>query len=257
MSTASLLLLALVVCALGALVYRVQTDRRRMRNRLEVASAELQRLQTNFARFAPGAIVEGIVAQGRARDAERKQVTVLFADLVSFTALSEALDPDVLVGVLNEYFVRMSRVIGDHRGHVAKFIGDGLMALFGALEPNPWQANDAVSAALAMRQALALYNEELVKRSLPALRVGIGIHSGSAVAGVIGSYELLEFTVIGRTVNLASRVERLTRQHDADILITADVRAALDPRFLLEELPAREVRGVAEPVVTWAVRGIC
>jgi len=257
MSTVGLLALALVVCALAAVIYRLQSDGRRMRNRLELASAELQRLQTNFARFAPSAIVEGIVAQGRARDAERKQVTVLFADLVSFTALSEALDPDVLVGVLNEYFVRMSRVIGEHRGHVSKFIGDGLMALFGALEPNPWQANDAVSAALAMQQAVALYNDELAKRNLPALRVGIGIHSGPAVAGVIGSYELLEFTVIGRTVNLASRVERLTRSQPAEILITADVRAALAPRFVLEELPAVEVRGVAEPVVTWAVRGIC
>jgi adenylate cyclase len=246
----------IVALALIAFARYVQADRRRVRRRLDAATAELQRLQTNFAHFAPSAVVEGIAARGRAREAERKQVTVLFADLVSFTAMSEALAPEVLVAVLNDYFVRMSRVIADRRGHVAKFIGDGLMALFGALEPNPWQVNDAVYAALEMQQALRTYNDELAARALPALRVGIGIHCGAAIAGVIGSHDLLEFTVVGRTVNLASRVERLTRVHDADILVTADVRAVLDPRFLVEELPAREVRGVVAPVVTYAVRGV-
>jgi adenylate cyclase len=128
------------------------------------------------------------------------------------------------------------------------------MALFGALERNPWQANDAVHAALAMQRALAAYNEELVARGSPALRLAIGIHRGDAIAGVIGSHELLEFTVIGSTINLASRVERLTRVHGADILITGAVRAGLDPRFALEELPPTRVRGVSEPVVTYAVK---
>lgn len=247
---------AMVGLALIAFTRYLHAERRRMRRRLDMATAELQRLQTSFAHFAPSAVVDGIVARGRARDAERKSVTVLFADLVSFTAMSEALAPEVLVALLNEYFVRMSRVIGEHRGYVAKFIGDGLMALFGALEPNPWQTNDAVSAALAMQDELRRYNDELAGRRLPTLRVGIGIHCGTAIAGVIGSHELLEFTVIGHTVNLASRVERLTRVHNADILVTADVQAALDPRFVLEELPAREVHGVAGPVVTYAVRGV-
>jgi class 3 adenylate cyclase len=245
-----------LLAAAAAVVWRLEGERRRVRRRLEAAAAELQHLQTSFARFAPGAVVERIIARGQASEAERKQVTVLFADLVSFTALSERLSPEVLVAVLNEYFVRMSRVIGAHRGHVSKFIGDGLMALFGALEPNPWQANDAVSTALAMHEALSEYNKELAARDLPALRLGIGIHCGSAIAGVVGSHELLEFTVIGRTVNLAARVERLTRVHHADILITGAVRDALDPRYVLEELPAQEVRGVAEPVVTYAVRGM-
>ena len=252
-----LLALAILLSAAAAVIaWRLLGDRRRLRQRLETAAAELQHLQTSFSRFAPGAVVERIVARGHASEAERRQVTVLFADLVSFTALSEELGPEVLVAVLNEYFVRMSRVIGAHRGHVSKFIGDGLMALFGALEPNPWQANDAVSAALAMQEALAAFNQELAARNLPALRLGIGIHAGLAIAGVIGSHELLEFTVIGRTVNLAARVERLTRVHRANILITGAVRNALDPRYVLEELPAQTVRGVAEPVVTYAVKGI-
>ncbi len=247
---------ALLLAAAAAILAWLLAERRRLRRHLERSAAELQHLQTSFARFAPGAVVDGIAAGGRPGEAARRQVTVLFADLVSFSALSEALTPEVLVTVLNDYFVRMSRVIGAHRGHVSKFIGDGLMALFGALEPNPWQANDAVAAALAMQEALAAYNAELTARGLPALRLGIGIHSGTAIAGIIGSHELLEFTVIGGTVNLAARIERLTRDHDADILVTTAVRAALDPRYRLEEIPARTLRGVPRPVVTYAVRGV-
>ncbi len=244
----------LLAGAAAVVVVRLRAERRRLRRRLEAAAAELQHLQTSFARFAPSAVVEGIVSRRRPIDAEKKDVTVLFADLVSFTALSEALSPEVLVAVLNEYFVRMSRVIDEHRGHVSKFIGDGLMALFGALEPNPWQAHDAVHAALAMRRALAAYNQELAARGLPALRFGVGIHRGTAIAGVIGSHELLEFTVVGRTVNLAARIEGLTRVHQTDILISPAVRAALDPRFVVAELPPHDVRGVADPVTTYAVQ---
>jgi len=245
--------LAVVVLA-GALI-RAGLERRRLRRRLDGAAAELQRLQTSFGRFAPNPVIEGILARGTPSDAQRREVTVLFADLVGFTALSEALDPEVLVTVLNDYFGRMSRVIGEHSGHVAKFIGDGLMAVFGAFDPNPWQANDSVHAALAMQQALAGYNAELTGRGLPLLQVGIGIHCGSAIAGVIGSAELLEFTVVGSTVNLAARVERLTRELDGNVLITESVRTLLDPRFILDPLAPQRVRGVAEAVTTYAVRG--
>lgn len=248
-------LLALVVGGLILALGRMQMQRRRLRRRLDAAAAQLQQLQTAFGRFAPNTVIESILARGVPSEARRRDITVLFADLVGFTALSEELDPELLVSVLNDYFARMSRVIDAHRGHVAKFIGDGLMALFGAFEPNPWQANDAVHAGLAMQRELAAYNEALRRRGVPPLRLGIGVHRGIAVAGVIGSTELLEFTAIGHTVNLASRVERLTRTLGAELLVTDAVRGVLDPRFLLEPLPPCEVRGVAEPVITFAVRG--
>jgi adenylate cyclase len=149
----------------------------------------------------------------------------------------------------------MSRAISDHRGHVAKFIGDGLLALFGALDLNPWQANDAAHAALAMAAALDDYNRTLAAEGLPPLRFGVGIHRGSAVAGIVGSDELIEFTAIGRNVNLAARVEALTRSHQVSILVTSEVKEVLDPRFVLRELPPRVVKGFAEPVVTYAVEG--
>lgn len=249
-------LASILIPALAYALWRTRAEVRNLRRRLENDSMSLQQLQLSFARFAPQEVVERIIAKGVATSAEKKTVTVLFADIVAFTAMSERLEPAVLVDILNGYFARMSRAIAEHRGHVSKFIGDGILALFGALEPNPWQADDAVRAALAMREALEEYNEELAKAGRPSLRVGIGVHRGVAVAGVVGSAELVEFTVIGGTVNLASRVEHLTRRHAVDILITAAVRETLDARFALRELPAAAVAGISEPVVTYAVEGI-
>lgn len=254
----TVVLLAALAVSLGLVVLlwqRQRSETRRLRERLDAATLELQHVQTTFSRFAPQEVVDRVIARGAAIEAEKREVTVLFADLVDFTRMSERLDPDVLVRILNEYFARITRVISDHRGHVAKFLGDGLMALFGAVERNPWQANDAVHAALGMRDMLEHYNRELRRQELPELRVGIGIHCGVAVAGVIGTHELMEFTVIGSPVNLASRVERLTRVHGVDILVTAAVRAKLDPRFMLRELSPVDAPGVSEPVVTFAVEG--
>jgi adenylate cyclase len=245
-----------VVATLGYAVWRARAEAEHLRRRLESATTSLEQLQLSFARFAPQEVVERIIASGVSTSAEKKTVTVLFADIVGFTALSERMEPALLVQIVNGYLARMSRAIAEHRGHVSKFIGDGILALFGALEPNPWQADDAVRAALATREALEEYNKELAQAGQPPLRVGIGLHRGVAVAGVIGCEELVEFTVIGSTVNLASRVEHLTRRHAADILITAAVREALDARFALLELPAAAVAGISEPVVTYAVEGV-
>ena len=245
-----------VVAALGYAVWRARAEAAHLRRRLESATTSLEQLQLSFARFAPQEVVERIIASGVSTSAEKKTVTVLFADIVGFTALSERMEPALLVEILNGYFARMSRAIAEHHGHVSKFIGDGILALFGALEPDPWQADDAVRAALGMREALEEYNEELALAGQPALRVGIGLHRGVAVAGVIGSEELVEFTVIGSTVNLASRVEHLTPRHAADILIAAAVREGLDAHFALQELPAAAVAGISEPVVTYAVEGV-
>jgi class 3 adenylate cyclase len=248
--------LVAVVVALVAQLRRMQRRVGELQTRLVAVSGSLESLQQAFARFAPAQVVEDIIAQGVSTRSEKKDVTVLFADLKAFTPLAEELDAAALVQILNGYFERMSRVIADHRGHVAKFIGDGLLALFGALDPNPWQASDAVRAALAMRTALADYNASLARNGLTPLAMGIGIHRGTVVAGVIGSAELIEYGVIGSTVNVASRVEDLTRVHGVDILVTDAVRGALDRRFRLRAMPAVEVKGVSRALGTYAVDGI-
>lgn len=246
-----LLLAAVVVLALAL----VRERRRNMRARaqLESMAGELQRLQQSCARLAPAGLVQRLASEADEATAERKVVTALFADLVGYTALSEKLDAPELARVLNGYFQRAADAITGHRGHVSTFLGDGILAYFGALEPNPWQCNDAVHAALAMRDALRAYSEELQREGLPPLAVGIGIHRGPGLAGLIGSRDRREYSVVGRTVNLAARVQALTRQHGVDILITEEVRRELDPAIRLQAMPATAVKGIAEPVVTYAV----
>ncbi len=241
----------LVVLAAALLLARRQAGR--LRERLDTASAELERLEHAFARFAPHAVVEEVIARGVSTRGERKEVTVLFADLVGFTPLTERVDPAMLVKILNGYFERMSRAIIEHQGHISTLIGDGILALFGAVEPNPWQSNDAAHAALAMRAALADYNGELAAEGLPALALGVGLHRGVGVAGLVGSQDLVQFTVVGSTVNVAARVQDLTRTHGVDILATEPVHANLDPRFTLRALPPASLRGIAAPVQIWAV----
>jgi len=132
---ASLLLLALVAVSLAAL--RARERSAELTRRLGRATADLERLQQTFARFAPPSVVDDLVV-GAHLSPEKREVTVLFADLQGFTGLSERMDAAVLVRVLNGYLRVMTAAITAHRGHVAKFMGDGIMALFGAPEPNPW-----------------------------------------------------------------------------------------------------------------------
>jgi class 3 adenylate cyclase len=244
-------LLTALVLAL-ALVRTIRRGRR-LERAMERASSDLEHLERAFARFAPELVVERLGQGVTDIHPERREVTVMFADLIGFTGLSERVDPAVLVPVLNDYFSRMSGVVREHHGHVSRIMGDGLMALFGALEANTWQTPDAVRAALAMRAELALLNRDLQARGIEPLAFGVGIHRGDALAAVVGSREMMEFTVMGDVVNLAARVEGLTRQHLVDILITDQVRERLDARFVLRELPAAVVKGKSEPLRTWLV----
>jgi adenylate cyclase len=245
----------LVVAGLAFLLRKRRAEIAALRLRLERASADLERLQKSFGRFAPEEIVEQVIARGVSTSGEKKEVTILFSDLVGYTPLTERVDPAVLVRMLNGYFERMSRAITDHQGYLSTLVGDGMLAMFGALEPNPWQASDSVRAALAMRAGLEAYNRELEAEGLPALAMGIGLHRGTGVAGLVGSQDLIQYAFVGSTINIAARVQDLTRLHHGDILVTGAVQESLDPRFRLRELPPAELRGIAEPVAIFAVEG--
>jgi class 3 adenylate cyclase len=242
--------LAVALALAAALLYR---RARQLERLLAVAQEKLEQLQRQFEQFVPPDVVEKLTGAQEAFAPQRRQVTMLFADLRGFTALCDRLDPAVTVRILNEYFRRMSTVIGRHHGHINELVGDGLLALFGALEPNPWQARDSVLAALEMRAELARYNQELRAKSLPELRFGIGIHSGEVVAGVMGAGTLNKFSVTGDPINVASRVEGLTTVHKVDLLVTEEIRSTLDGHFLLRAMPATRVKGKPEPLVTYFV----
>lgn len=216
----------------------------------------LERLQRAFERFAPPDVVERLTDGPGDIAPQRRHVTMLFADLRGFTALCDRLDPALTVTVLNDYFQAMNQAVVRHHGHINELVGDGLLALFGALEPNRWQCRDAALAALDMRAALARYNDTLRARGLPDLRFGIGIHSGEVVAGVIGTGGLSKFSVTGDPINVASRVEGLTRAFDVDLLITEAVRESLDAQFVLRAMPPARVKGKVEPIRTWWVEGL-
>ena len=183
---------------------------------------------------------------------EERQVTVLFSDIRNFTTLCEQLPATQIVGLLNRYLSRMSEVIESQGGVVDKYIGDAVMALFGAPVARADAAEAAVRAAIAMQEALrelhALHDAE----GLPRLATGIGIHTGNVVAGNLGSSHRMNYTVIGDAVNLASRLQGLTREHDSAIIVSA-ATAATAPGFAYRALGEVRVKGKSEVVTIYGL----
>ena len=185
-------------------------------------------------------------------------VTVMFVDVRGFTARCRGEPPARIVGVLNLFLTHMVRVVEEeHGGMINKFLGDGFMALFGAGGIPERDAEAALAAARGMLRELEEVNAALAAKGEAPLRIGIGLHRGPAVVGSIGSPERLEFTVIGDTVNLASRVEGLTKEAGEGVLLTDAVAAALGDAACrsLRKLEARGVKGVDEPVGLWGLGG--
>jgi adenylate cyclase len=238
------------------IIFRQKKRTRKLEKLLAYANEKLERLQIHFGRFTPKEVIEHLTDSDSTFKPSMRSVTVLFADLKGFTKMCDEMDPSDVVGILNGYFRCMSKVVSRHHGQVTELIGDGILALFGALRNNPWQVQDAVMAALEMRKELEEYNKELQSKSFPELSFGIGIHKGQVLAGVMGNYELSKFGVVGDPINVAARVEALTREHNTDILITDEIMAKLDGRFVLKEMPPVMVKGKSEPIVTYSVNGI-
>jgi adenylate cyclase len=190
--------------------------------------------------------VAALVADGSMPDAERREVTVLFADLRNFTSRAETLDPHEAVRLLNRFHSAMVDVVFDHGGTLDKYLGDGLMAYFGAPVEQPDHAARAVRCALGMQRALAGLDGSL--RGGEPLRMGIGLHSGAAVAGDIGAESRREFTVIGDTVNVAARLEPLTKSYDVPILVSAATMHAAGSAADFRLVDRAALRGRTEAV---------
>lgn len=182
-----------------------------------------------------------------------QNVAVMFTDIRSFTRLTDTYPQEMIFSMLRDYHSFMVRAILDHGGTLDKFIGDGILATFGTPFPGDKDATNAVRAALAMRSELAEFNRERERNALFAVSHGIGIHYGPALVGNIGVRERLEYTVIGDTVNTASRVQELTKALSCDILISREVAAALPPDIPAAFAGDKKIRGKEEPFTLYRV----
>jgi adenylate cyclase len=203
-----------------------------------------------FSRFLNPNVVKRIVNQGETIESlsgRTRRISILFSDIRGFTTLSETRPPQEIVNLLNRYFSRQVEVVFRHGGTLDKFIGDCIMAFWGAPLEDARHAEHAVAAALEMEQVLMAFREELGEAGR-TFDVGIGINSGNAVVGFIGSEQKLDYTVIGDAVNLASRIEGLTKEAASRILVSRDTMEACGEAFAFKSRGSFKVKGRAQEV---------
>lgn len=214
-------------------------------NRMVGGLEERERLREAFGAFVDPGLAERVIKEGTLLEGVEADVSVLFLDIRGFTALAERSTAREVVDRLNDLYELVVPIVARHGGHANKFIGDGLLAVFGAPAPLPDHADRAVAAALEIAGSVH-------RRYGADLQIGIGVNSGPVVAGTVGGGGRVEFTVIGDTVNTAARVEEATRVSGDDVLITAATCERLRRRLALEERPAIPLKGKREPVGLFA-----
>ena len=220
-------------------------------NQMSKGLQERENLKDSFARFVNREIAEKSLRGQLKLGGERKEVALLFSDIRNFTSMSEKMRPEELIKFLNTYFTAMVGCIVRNRGTVDKYIGDAIMAHWGAVGSHKNPAEAAVRSALQMRMALMKFNQKRTNK----IRFGVGVNYGPVVAGQIGSQERLEYTVIGDAVNTASRLEDLTKQLKVDILITDNTYQRIGEGLKVVPLGAIKVRGKEKAVRLYAVLG--
>lgn len=200
-----------------------------------------------FERYVPKRLVEMIVRDGREKiDTDQRQLTILFIDIVGFSQMAEAMTPQATAALLNDHFARIGACIDAEGGTIDKYIGDGLLAFWSAPEKQDDHADRACRAAVAIERALSDHNRTCRDRGAPPIQVRIGIHTGDAIVGDIGAQSRINYTAIGDTVNVASRVEAAGREYmqgDVTILVTEDTLAATTEDFVTEPLGPTTLRG--------------
>ena len=209
-------------------------------------------LRSAFDKYMAPEVVDEIMRHPEIKlGGEKKEVTLLFSDIAGFTTISEQLQPEGLVELLNEYLSAMTDIIRRHRGNVNKYLGDGIMALFGAPLGEPTHATLACYAALESQEALARLRADWKARNHPELHARIGINTGSSVVGNMGSQARMEYTVMGDSVNLASRLEGANKYYDTLILLGPRTHELAAPDIEAREVDLLRVKGKHEPVVVY------
>jgi adenylate cyclase len=214
------------------------------------------RQRDNLTRFLPRQVAERVIAHGPGALAPiEREITVLFSDIRGFTGMSEGMGPTEVLAMLDDYFGRMSQIVKGHDGVVGKFMGDGLLAYWGVPDRLDDHAVRAVRAARDMRRAVRELNQHRGLSGQAPIRIGIGIHTGNVAAGMLGGTLQAEYTVIGDAVNVASRVEGLTKEHDVDVLVSETTWTQLPEPRRGDRIASAEIRGRKEPVVLYTIDG--
>ena len=207
-----------------------------------------------FQKYVPADVVrEALKMKDGGRLSSKLTAIVLFSDIRGFTSISEKLLPEDVVSFLNDYLQRMVDIVFDEGGIVDKFIGDSVMAVFGAPVPKPDDTVRAFRAALRMIEEVTRFNEEQRKKGGVEIDVSVGLHTGPLIAGNIGSDRKMEYTVIGDTVNAAKRVESLNQEMKTHVLITQQCCDATGKVFAVRELPRVQVKGKNQPLQVYEV----
>ncbi len=216
-------------------------------NQMVEGLAERERLREAFGVYLDKSIAEYILSEGFPEEGEEVEVSVLVCDVRDFTSFAARSSAKEVVSRLNELFEIVVPIVGRHTGHVDKFLGDGLLGVFGAPEPYPDHADRAVLAACEMA-AKVNSSEDL------GLRIGVGVNTGPVIAGSIGGGGRLNFSVIGDAVNVAARVEAATREVGEDVLISERTLERLTSRIEVVDCGERELKGIDEPLPLYAPR---
>jgi adenylate cyclase len=226
-------------------------------NHMSEGLAERDQVRDLLGKVVSPAVATELLGKGVALGGEEREVTVLFSDLRNFTAMSETLSPREMLEILNLYFTRMSAIVEKHGGIVDKYVGDAMMALFGAPLVNPDDADNAMATALDMCAALDELNRQWRIEGRPIIGIGIGIHTDVVVAGNMGSKTRLNYTVIGDGVNLASRLEGLTKmpEYETRIIVSNSTLAKAKKRYRIRRLGEVAVKGKQKSTEIFALLG--
>lgn len=217
-------------------------------NEMTQGLKEREFIKETFGKYVTEEIRDEILSGKVPLDGELREVTVLFADLRNFTPLSERLAPKEVVKILNQYFREMEEAIRAHRGLVLQYIGDEIEAVFGAPAHLKDHAGMAAQAAREMTTRLGVLNDSLSKQGYPTLSHGIGIHTGEVVAANIGSPDRLSYTLVGDTVNLASRLQGLNKELGTEVILSGSTRSRMGSGMALERLPPQSIKGKSQQV---------
>ncbi len=227
-------------------------------NRMLDGLEEREFIKDAFSRYVTRQVSDVVLQGGLDLGGEMRHVTILMTDIRGFTTMSENMSPRTVVKLLNRYFTAMVEACMEHDGLIDKFIGDAIMVVFGA----PARTEPAVSALKAARAALAMterlegLNRELISEGLTPLKTGIGIHSGEAIAGNIGSPQRLNYTVIGDAVNIAARIETASKELACDLLISEATRELLGPRAVVGTGEVVQLKGKSMPTRVFPLLGL-